>query len=106
NQRSNRFVIRKQGLSVQMWKDLICGAEGIRPDEPAVLPDAPAVGYVSTDHLLSVSDATQHKPFTRKQLRSGREVNFCLPAKARPIEIDCFLRKPCKFCRPGRPQLG
>jgi hypothetical protein len=43
-----------------MWKRLIRRAESVRPDQPTVFLDAPAVGYVSADHVLAVCGTTEH----------------------------------------------
>src|SRR6266852_1040958 len=54
DQRCNRFAIRKQGSSAKLWKHPVGDAEAIRPDQPAVLLDPPAIGYVSADHFLTM----------------------------------------------------
>jgi hypothetical protein len=43
-------------------KYFISGTKTVRPDEPSVFLDAPAIGYVSADHLFAVRGTTQHKP--------------------------------------------
>src|SRR4029077_8824358 len=88
DERCDGFAIRQQGLPVEVRKRLIRGAEAVRPDQPTVFLDAPAIVYVPTDHLLAVRGATQHKPLEGKQLGSGRKDDFRLPAKASPIEDD------------------
>ena len=84
DERSNRLAIRKQGLSVKVRKHLVGDAEAVRPDQPAVFLDAPAIGYVPADHLLAVRGASQHEPLESKQLRPRRELDFCRPAEGVP----------------------
>jgi hypothetical protein len=90
---------------VKVWKHLIRGAEPVSPDQPTVFLNAPAIGYVSADHLLPVCGTTQHKPLKGKQLRSRGKVDFCLPAETSSIEDDCFLREPREFRGFARFQL-
>src|SRR4029077_9079946 len=96
---------RKQRFPVKVTKYLIRDAEAVCPDQPTVFLDAPAIGYVSTDHLLAVCGTTQHKPLKGKQLSSRKKFDFCFPAKTSRIEDDCFLREPCEFCGLERFQL-
>jgi hypothetical protein len=85
------------GIEIALLDPAASGTKAVCPDEPSVFLDAPAIGYVSADHLLAVRGATQHEPLKGKQLGSGRNFDFCLPAKAPPIEDDCFLREPGEF---------
>jgi hypothetical protein len=79
--------------------------EAVRPDQPTVVLDAPAVGYVSAGHSLAVCGATQHQPLEGKQLSSRRKFDLCLSDEAAAIEDDCLLRKPGEFRRLAGLQL-
>src|SRR5262249_61176197 len=85
------------GLPLKVRKGLIRDAKAVRPDQPTIFLDAPSIGYMAADYLLAMRGATQHKPLKGEQLRSGRNFDFCLPAKACPIEDDCFLWEPREF---------
>src|SRR5262249_26010595 len=87
-------AIREQRLPVKVRKRLIRGAESVRPDEPTVFLDSPAIAYVPADHRLAERGATQHEPLESKQLGPGRNVDFRLPAEASPIEDDRLLGEP------------
>src|SRR5262245_32730665 len=97
DERCNGFAIREQRLSVKVRKLLIRDTEVVRPDEPTVFLDAPAIAYVPADQLLAERGATQHEPLEGKQLGSGINVDFRLPAKASPIEDDRLLGEPREF---------
>src|SRR5262249_57557956 len=86
--------MRKEGGSGELAKRFIRDVQAVRPDQPIILPDAPAIGYVSADHFLAVGGTTKHKPLEGKQLRSGRKVDVRLAADPCAIEDDCLLREP------------
>src|SRR5260370_28653284 len=91
---------------MQMRKHPVRDAEGVRPDQPGVFLDTPAISYIPADYLLAVRGATKHKPLQGKQLRSGRKFDISLPAQASAVEDDGFLREPCKFRVLTYPQPG
>src|SRR4029077_18716879 len=91
DERCDGFAIRQQGLPVEVRKRLIRGAEAVRPDQPTVFLDAPAIVYVPADHLLPVRGAPHHKPLEGKQLGSGPKIDSRLRAIASSIEYDCLL---------------
>jgi hypothetical protein len=72
----NRKDLIRQSLPVKVRKRLIRSAEAVRPDQPTIFLDAPAIGYMSADHLLAVCSTTQHKPLKGQQLRSRRQFDF------------------------------
>src|SRR5260370_8300288 len=86
DERCNGSAIRKQGFPVKVRKDLVGDAEAVGPYQPIVSFDAPTIRYLSTRHLLSVCDTTQHKPLNRKQLASRRKFAVRLPTKPSPIK--------------------
>jgi hypothetical protein len=67
---------------VKVRKRLICGAEAVRPNQSTVFLLAPAIGYMSAEHVLAMCGATKHKPLKGKQLRSGSQFDLCLSPEA------------------------
>src|SRR5262249_29508903 len=63
DERCNGSAIRQQSLPVKVRKRLIRDVEAVRPYQPIVLPDAPAISYAPANHPLAVCGATEHKPF-------------------------------------------
>jgi hypothetical protein len=105
DERSNGSAMRKQRLPVKVRKYLIGDEKVVRPDQPIVFLDAPAIVNMPASHLLAVCGTTQHEPLKGKQLRSRRKFDICLSAKASPIEDDRFLREPGEFRALARFQL-
>jgi hypothetical protein len=58
DERSNGSAMREQRLPVKVRKHLIGDEEAVRPDQPIVFLDAPAISYVPTSHLLAVCGTT------------------------------------------------
>src|SRR5262249_22065710 len=92
DERCNGLAIRKQSLPVQVRKHFIIDAEAVRPDQPTVLPDAPAIADVPAGHFLAAGCTAEHKPLEDERVSAGRKLELRVPAEPCPIEDDRLLR--------------
>src|SRR5262249_38305588 len=96
----------EQGALLQGGERLVRRPEGVRPDQSAVSPDAPALGDFSGDDVLAACGPPEDQPFQGEQLAVLGGLDLRLAAESPRVEEDRLLWQPGKARPRARRQPG